>query len=276
MSTIKVMVNGLPGNVTQMIASHIARDEALTLLPYSLTGPEIDIDRIAIENIDIELIRPDRRDASIMTIKDSYDSFISVDFTHPSAVNRNARFYCTHGLPFVMGTTGGDRQDLHETVTKSPISAVIAPNMARQIVGLQAMLAYGAENFPGLFQGYTLTVHESHQQGKADTSGTAKAMVGYFNAMGVDFTNDQIQKERDPAIQKQQWGIPEAYLDGHGWHTYTLTSPDGTAMFELKHNINGREIYVEGTLKAVNYLHRKVQDGSQGRIYSMVDVLKTD
>ncbi len=276
MSTIKVMVNGLPGNVTQMIASHIARDEALTLLPYSLTGPEIDIDRIAIEDTVIELIRPDRRDASIMTIKDSYDSFISVDFTHPSAVNRNARFYCTHGLPFVMGTTGGDRQELHETVTKSPISAVIAPNMARQIVGLQAMLAYGAENFPGLFQGYTLTVHESHQQGKADTSGTAKAMVGYFNAMGVDFSNDQIQKERDPAIQKQQWGIPEAYLDGHGWHTYTLTSPDGTAMFELKHNINGRKIYVEGTLKAVNYLHRKVQDGSQGRIYSMVDVLKTD
>lgn len=276
MSPIKVMVNGLPGNVTQMIASHIARDASLTLLPYSLTGPEIDIDRIAIENIDIELIRPDRRDASIMTIKDSYDSFISVDFTHPSAVNRNARFYCTHGLPFVMGTTGGDRQDLHETVTKSSISAVIAPNMARQIVGLQAMLAYGAENFPGLFQGYTLTVHESHQQGKADTSGTAKAMVGYFNAMGVDFTNDQIQKERDPSIQQQQWGIPEAYLDGHGWHTYTLTSPDGTAMFELKHNINGREIYVEGTLKAVHYLHRKVQGGSHGRIYSMVDVMKTD
>jgi len=276
MSTIKVMVNGLPGNVTRMIASHIARDEALTLLPYSLTGPEIDIDRIAIEDTVIELIRPDRRDASIMTIKDTYDSFISVDFTHPSAVNRNARFYCTHGLPFVMGTTGGDRQELHETVTKSPVSAVVAPNMARQIVGLQAMLAYGAENFPGLFQGYTLTVHESHQQGKADTSGTAKAMVSYFNAMGVDFTNNQIQKERDPAIQKQQWGIPEAYLDGHGWHTYTLTSPDGTAMFELKHNINSREIYVEGTLKAVNYLNRKIKDGRQGRIYTMVDVLKTD
>lgn len=276
MSTIKVMVNGLPGNVTQMIARHIARDETLTLLPYSLTGPEIDIDRIAIEDTVIELIRPDRRDAAIMTIKDTYDGFISVDFTHPSAVNRNARFYCTHGLPFVMGTTGGDRQELHETVTKSSVSAVIAPNMARQIVGLQAMLAYGAENFPGLFQGYTLAVHESHQQGKADTSGTAKAMVGYFNAMGVDFTNDQIQKERDPVIQQQRWGIPEAYLDGHGWHTYTLTSPDGTAMFELKHNINGREIYVEGTLKAVDYLNRKIQAGRQGRVYSMVDVLKTN
>ena len=274
MNRIKVMVNGLPGNVTQMIAQYIARNDALTLLPYSLTGPEIEIDRISVEDMTIELIAPDRRDASIMAIKDAYDHFISVDFTHPTAVNRNARFYCTHGLPFVMGTTGGDRQQLHETVTKSSVSAVIAPNMARQIVGLQAMMAYGAENFPELFQGYTLEVHESHQQSKADTSGTAKAIVGYFNAMGVEFTSDQIQKERDPAVQKAQWGIPEAYLGGHGWHTYTLRSPDGTTLFELKHNINGREIYVEGTLKAIRYLDRKIRDGLQGRIFTMIDVLK--
>ena len=274
MNRIKVMVNGLPGNVTQMIAQHIARDDALTLLPYSLTGPEIEIDRISIEDVAVELIAPDRRDATIMGIKDACGQFISIDFTHPSAVNRNARFYCTHGLPFVMGTTGGDRQQLQETVTKSPVSAVIAPNMARQIVGLQAMMAYGAKNFPELFQGYTLEVHESHQKGKADTSGTAKDIVSYFNAMGVAFTNDQIQKERDPAVQKKNWGIPDAYLSGHGWHTYTLTSPDGTALFELKHNINGREIYVDGTLKAVRYLDRKIQDGLQGRIFSMVDVLK--
>ena len=274
MQRIKVMVNGLPGNVTRMIAQHIARDDALTLLPYSLTGPEIELDHTSVEDVTIELIRPDQRDKSIMGIKDACGPFISVDFTHPSAVNRNARFYCTHGLPFVMGTTGGDRQELNETVTKSSVSAVIAPNMARQIVGLQAMMAYGAENFPELFEGYTLEVHESHQQGKADTSGTAKDIVSYFNAMGVAFTSDQIQKERDPAVQKEKWGVPEAYLGGHGWHTYTLTSPDGTALFELKHNINGREIYVEGTLKAVRYLDRKIQDGLQGRIFSMVDVLK--
>jgi 4-hydroxy-tetrahydrodipicolinate reductase len=269
------MVNGLPGNVTRLIAEHIVRDATLTLLPYSLTGPEIDIERMAIADQDIELIAPDRRDASIMAIKDDCGPFISIDFTHPSAVNRNARFYCTHGLPFVMGTTGGDRQQLYETVTKSPISAVIAPNMARQIVGLQAMLAHGAENFPGLFEGYTLTVRESHQQGKADTSGTAKAMVKYFNAMGVEFADDQIQKERDPAVQKKQWNIPEAYLGGHGWHTYTLTSADGTALFEWKHNINGREIYVEGTLKAIRYLEGKVADGSHGRVFTMIDVLKS-
>ena len=33
-----------------------------------------------------------------------------VDYTHPSAVNANAVFYARHHLPFVMGTTGGDRK----------------------------------------------------------------------------------------------------------------------------------------------------------------------
>jgi len=274
MNPVKVMVNGLPGNVTRLIANRIVRDDTLDLLPYSLTGPEIDIDRITIEGSEVALVSPGQRDASIMTIKDQYGDFISVDFTHPSAVNRNARFYCTHGLPFVMGTTGGDRQALGDTVAKSSVSAVIAPNMAPQIVGLQAMLAYGAENFPDLFEGYHLEVRESHQQGKADTSGTAKEIVGYFNAMGIAFSEDQIRKERDPAVQRQQWGIPEEFLGGHGWHTYTLNSPDGTAMFQLKHNINGREIYAAGTLKAIRYLDRKVKDGSQGRVFSMIDVLK--
>jgi 4-hydroxy-tetrahydrodipicolinate reductase len=274
MNMLKVMVNGLPGNVTRMIAAHIVRDPSMTLLPHSLTGPEIEIDRFSVEGLEVALLKPDRRDTAIMAVKDTYGDFISVDFTHPSAVNRNARFYCTHGLPFVMGTTGGDRENLHETVVQSSIAAVIAPNMAPQIVGLQAMLAHGAENFPGLFEGYALEVRESHQQGKADTSGTAKAMVAYFNAMGVAFSEDQIQKERDPAVQRTEWGIPEAYLSGHGWHTYTLTSPDGSVRFELTHNINGREIYAAGTLKALRYLDRKMRDGVRGRVFTMMDVLK--
>lgn len=274
MVKVKVMVNGLPGNVCRMIGAHILKDDRLTLIPYSLTGPEIDIDQITIEGQTVALIGPDSRNARIMTIKDQYGDFISIDFTHPSAVNRNARFYGTFDLPFVMGTTGGDIQHLQDTVLKSSISAVIAPNMAKQIVGLQAMLDYGAKNFPELFQGYQLEVKESHQQDKADTSGTAKAMVAYFNAMGTGFAEDHIQIERDPAVQQTIWGIPEAYLDGHGWHTYKLTSPDGTATFEIRHNINGRSIYTEGILEAVHFLQNKIKNGSRGKVFSMIDLIK--
>jgi 4-hydroxy-tetrahydrodipicolinate reductase len=208
------------------------------------------------------------------TIKSAAREFITVDFTHPSAVNGNAAFYCTHELPFVMGTTGGERDRLENRVKTSATAAVIAPNMAKQIVGFQAMMAYASENFPDLFQGYSLEVTESHQKGKADTSGTAKAIIKYFNLLGTPYEEDQIVKERDPDKQKKSWGIPEEYLTGHGWHTYTLTSADRTVQFKFVHNVNGRKIYAGGTLDAIVYLFAKVQAGASGKVFSMIDVLK--
>ena len=275
MNRTKIMLNGLPGNVTQVICRQALADDRITVLPYSLTGPEIQIPHCHIGETAIALIGPDQRDERITAIKETEGLFISVDFTHPTAVNANAEFYCRHQLPFVMGTTGGNRDQLIATVEKSATAAVIAPNMAKQIVGFQAMMAHAAEHFPNLFKGYRLTVRESHQAGKADTSGTAKAMVGYFNSMGVDFTTDQIEKERDPERQNNMWGIPAEHLAGHGWHTYTLISADGSTKFEFIHNINGREIYGEGTLDAVMFLSRKVAQGVSGQVFSMIDVLKS-
>jgi 4-hydroxy-tetrahydrodipicolinate reductase len=274
MKSVKIMINGLPGNVASIIAEHASRDPRVTLLPHSLTGPEIQIDRHTISGTDIELIRPADRHQKTAALHKMYGEFISVDFTHPSAVNDNAEFYCKHALPFVMGTTGGDREMLNQTVRGSTVCAVIAPNMAKQIVGFQAMMEYAATTFPGIFNGYRLTVRESHQAGKADTSGTAKAMVAYFNRMGVDFSTEAIVMERDPAVQRKQWGIPEAHLSGHGWHTYRLTSPDNKVVFEFQHNVNGRDIYAEGTMDAVRYLDRKMKKGETGRVFTMIDVLK--
>ena len=274
MKSIKTMINGLPGNVAAIIADHFLKDPRFTLLPHSLTGPEIQADRHTVSDTVIELIQPDDRNEKMDALIKRHGEFISVDFTHPSAVNVNADFYCKHSLPFVMGTTGGDREKLIRTVCNSGICAVIAPNMAKQIVGFQAMMEYAASTFPGIFHGYTLTVKESHQAGKADTSGTAKAMVSCFNRMGVDFSQEAIAMERDPAVQREQWGIPEAHLSGHGWHTYRLISPDNTVVFEFQHNVNGRDIYAAGTMDAVCYLDRKLKQGLPGRVFTMIDVLK--
>jgi len=274
MDPIKVMVNGLPGNMAKIVADEVVQDQRFILIPLSLTGPEITESEVTVAGSAIQLIHPDNRDTSVDTIKSAAREFITVDFTHPSAVNGNAAFYCTHDLPFVMGTTGGERDRLENRVKTSATAAVIAPNMAKQIVGFQAMMAYASENFPNLFEGYSLEVNESHQKGKADTSGTAKAMVKYFNLLGTPYEEDQIVKERDPEKQKDSWGIPEEYLTGHGWHTYTLTSADRTVQFKFVHNVNGRKIYAGGTLDAIVYLFAKVQAGASGKVFSMIDVLK--
>jgi 4-hydroxy-tetrahydrodipicolinate reductase len=274
MNPIKVMVNGIPGNVAVLIATHVLGDDRFELIPESLTGPEIQDTEHTVDTVRINLIRPEMREQTISDIKAAHGDFFSVDFTHPAAVNGNAEFYCKFSLPFVMGTTGGDRKLLEDTVVSSSIAAVIAPNMAKQIVGFQAMMENAAVSFPNLFKGYTLEIKESHQNGKADTSGTAKAMVGHFNQLGVLFSEENIVMERDPEIQKSRWGIPAQYLAGHAWHTYSLVSEDKTVRFEFTHNVNGREVYAKGTLDALVYLHQKVGQDAKGIAYSMIDVLK--
>jgi 4-hydroxy-tetrahydrodipicolinate reductase len=271
---IKLMVNGLPGNMATNVVKHALEDNRFELITQSLTGPEITDTETVIDSVSFDLIQPQNRDQSVLAIKDKEGLFLSVDYTHPSAVNSNAEFYCRHGLPFVMGTTGGNRQGLEETVRTSSTLGVIAPNMAKQIVGFQAMMEYAANTFPDLFKGYSLEIKESHQKGKADTSGTAKAMVRYFTSLGLAFEENDIKKERDPDIQKTIWGIPEKYLGGHGWHTYSLNSEDKTVRFEFTHNVNGRDVYAQGTLDALIYLDKKVAEGAQGQVFSMIDVLK--
>jgi 4-hydroxy-tetrahydrodipicolinate reductase len=274
MDPIKVMVNGLPGNMSTKAAEYILQDSQLKLLPYALTGAEIEAKETQIGSEAVTLIKPDERQQVIESIKKDEGAVICVDYTHPSAVNDNAAFYCESGIPFVMGTTGGDRTRLVETVEKSNIAAVIAPNMAKQIVAFQAMMDYAAETFPDVFKGYGLEIKESHQKGKADTSGTAKAMIGYFNRLGVPFVKDQIKMERDPEVQRSEWGVPEQYLGGHGWHTYSLHSEDDTVSFQFTHNVNGRDIYAWGTVDAIHFLAAKVDQGAKGRAFTMIDVLK--
>lgn len=45
----------------------------------------------------------------------------------------NAELYSKVGVPFVMGTTGGDRELLYKTVNDSKNYAVISPQMGKQV-----------------------------------------------------------------------------------------------------------------------------------------------
>jgi len=66
----------------------------------------------------------------LKTYQDNAD-LICIDYTHPTAVNSNAEFYIKHGIPFVMGTTGGDRNQLLQSVKEAKLFTVIAPNMGK-------------------------------------------------------------------------------------------------------------------------------------------------
>lgn len=109
--------------------------------------------------------------------------------------------------------------------------------------------------YPGALSGYKLQIVESHQSGKADTSGTAKAVadsLAKLNASG--FGVEDIEMVRDPPAQIA-FGVTESAIAGHAYHTYRLTSPDGTVALEMKHNVDGREVYCEGTYSGAQICH---------------------
>lgn len=329
-----ILMSGLSqdaGKMAKIAAEKIIESREFDYLDYALTGSITDTKALAGSTY-FGLIKPYHHGSFLEDISRKKDKVIIVDYSQPDAVNRNAELYCKHKIPFVMGTTGGDRKKLEEVVQNSEISAVIAPNMAKQIVALQDFMDNYSKEHEGALKGCKLSITESHQAGKKDTSGTAIKMIEYFNRLGIDFKKEQINMIRDPTSQIDM-GISRNYLSGHGWHEYTINSKqgggvqnmlmagrlmtflsedkvfsdyldsipfansgygrvcrmskDGTVGFSLEwngkspdivklsHNVNGRDIYAEGTIDAIRFLNKKFhQEGNKGKVYSMIDVLK--
>lgn len=282
------MVNGMPGPMATAAAQACLR-KGLSLSPVAMTGPDMEESTITVtddvsgSSAEVRLIPA--TDAGCEEIVSSLAgvraaagdaNVLAIDYTHPSAVNKNAVFYAENQLPFVMGTTGGDRDLLMADMESRDAFAVIAPNMGKQIVAMQAGLEDLAAKFPSAFAGYKLEVTESHQKTKADTSGTAKAVIGSLK----DLSDDDFDLEKDIKMLRDDesslaFGVSEEWLNaGHAFHTYTLTSADGSVQFELKHNVEGRTVYAEGTADAVKFLASKVGSGMEGKVFSMIDVLQ--
>lgn len=280
-SDFVVMVNGMPGPMATAAAEACLR-KGLKLAPAATTGPEIEpqtitvVDMVTKRSADVRLIpihHEEEVKSALEGLREAANgNLLAIDYTHPVAVNSNARFYVEEKLPFVMGTTGGDRDELMKDVQGH--YCVIAPNMGKQIVAIQSALSDLAEKFPGAFSDYKLSVSESHQKTKADTSGTAKAVIQSLKTLATDdeFTTADINMIRDDQ-EAIDFGVPEDALNGHAFHTYTFTSMDGTVEFKLSHNVAGRTIYAEGTADAVKFLAKKIGK-DEARPYSMIDVLK--
>ena len=114
-----------------------------------------------------------------------------------------------------------------------------------------------------------------------DDNGAFSGSVYLFDTAGnqlakltaSDFQESDIQLIRDPPKQVE-FGVPESALKGHAFHTYTLTSPDGSVQFAFQHNVCGRRMYADGTADAVAFLADKARSKAEKKMYNMIDVLK--
>ncbi|KAL7087259.1 hypothetical protein ACP275_13G056500 [Erythranthe tilingii] len=257
-------MNGCTGKMGRVVLE-AAMAAGLNPVPVALGGPDDSGKILDFGGKQIEVYGASDREYVLSSVLSDYPNLIVGDYTLPAAVIDNAALYSKVGVPFVMGTTRGDRELLYKTVADSNVYAVISPQMGKQVVAFLAAMEIMAKQFPGAFSGYNLQVMESHQASKVDISGTAKAVITCFEDLGASFERDQIQLIRDPRMQIEMVGVPEEHLNGHAFHIVS---------FEFQHSVCGRSIYAEGTVDPVLFLAKKVKSNLDQRIYDMNYVLR--
>lgn len=271
-----VLLSGLPGRLATEIGKYFSSIQDVELLTAGLCSERTNEVQIDLGAARVALIRPAARDAWFSSANLEQERVVVLDCTAPDAVLNNVKFYLDRGLSFVLATTGYNRSHLDALLERNwDGNCVIAPNLAKPIVLLQALLDYGAATFPNALRGVEVSVTESHQSNKRDVSGTALWMIERFGKLGIHGGEGSIESVRDQTRQRQL-GVPEAYLNGHAWHTYKFSIPANLESFDasLSHNICGRAIYAQGALEAVKFLLWQALSGGKGKRFSMVDVLK--
>ena len=91
---VPVMVNGLPGNVSATIATHFIQDSRFTLIPFSLTGPEIEEDTMQLCGMAIRLVKPEVRATVMDEIKQKTPDFITSGLYPPHRRQCQCRILC--------------------------------------------------------------------------------------------------------------------------------------------------------------------------------------
>lgn len=111
-----VMVNSCTGKMGQAVAEAVVR-AGLTLVPYTLCVAKPGREpTMTVAGTTMTMVEPHERDEVIASLKKQYPGMITVDYTFPATIHEMVELYVKHETPFVMGTTGGDRVKLLQTV----------------------------------------------------------------------------------------------------------------------------------------------------------------
>jgi hypothetical protein len=165
--------------------------------------------------------------------------------------------YCSHNRAVLL--------ELSTAATPLPSAPdfplVLCPNVNMQMLAFMAMLHFGSR----FFKGQSIAITESHQATKTTPPGTALHIAA---SLGVDPA--AITSLRDPAVQREQLGIPEQFLARHALHRISIDSGDVSIRLETR--VLGKAAYASGLSQILEQL---VQQDIADGIHSIVDLIST-
>lgn len=157
-----------------------------------------------------------------------------------------------HHILLIQGSSGQEPQ--LPNVLNFPY--VEAPNLSLPIIKFMTMLRQSGH----LFKNSTIT--ESHQKSKNTVPQTA---INLANFLSVD--KKSIKSIRDPHLQKQEYKIPDEFLEGHAYHEIHIKEKGASVKFSTC--VLGRDTYLYGVLE-INKIKQKLKN-KEYHISDLVD-----
>lgn len=241
-----VIVAGITGNLGRVVAEELHADDRYNIIPYSIGRKAREYEFLN-ERFTV-ITAEDFENDPLGVSAQKQNRFVVVDASNLSHLD-SARIFAANGIPTLqLGTTGhGDKEV--KTGLKDLLDAnfghfhlLQCMNAAIPVISFINSLRGIGEANPKAFAGCEAHVAESHQQEKKSVPATAQEMKRALESAGAEV--DEIESVRDPQVQLEEWGVPEEYLGGHGYHRVTVTGADLALGWNTK--INGRRPYAIG------------------------------
>ncbi len=112
------------------------------------------------------------------------------------------------------------------------------------------------------FEHFKISILESHQLAKKTEAGTALAFARSLNVPA-----NSIISVRNPDIQQNIIGIPEAYLSKHAYHKIQISDGDDELIIEMK--VLGHASYVNGVKTIVRSILENNLENKQYSIFEL-------
>ncbi|KXZ52563.1 hypothetical protein GPECTOR_9g607 [Gonium pectorale] len=284
------MVNSCTGKMGHEAATAIV-SHGFPLIPHTFTGLSSAVavrargQNIGVRGVPVSLVGNEKRQAALDSIKEAYPNMMVLDYTLAHCVEDHVRFYAANGLPFVMGTAGGDRRRVHEMVAAAGVYAVLPSPAGEQAASLHALLvSLGAPLPDGVEQ---FAYEATGRAGDASAldllnPGAAAEIAAALRSMGVQCEESHVHRMRAARQQRVAGLDPDRdsaaglhALQGRGMaRTCRVTAPGGERSLLLRHYGLDRTAFAVGAVEAARFLAERVAEGAEQRVYDFVDVLR--
>jgi len=231
----KILVYGV-GKLGESIIKGLI-DRKIEVFCESYNGPSDNEYVIDHKNVLVDILNSSKLKNNIYNKELKKEvSYIIVTLTG-AVLEKEIDFLLSLGIPLVILSTKFDEKKISQKAIDANVKILMSQNMALGIVDFWNRIQK-IPNVPDNSSEIYFFAIESHQNSKADISGSAIKVLEYFRSKeiciffdeedkksfkkGVDGEYGCIQCIRTEEVQLNDLKIPKEYISGHGYHTFSL------------------------------------------------------